>query len=131
MKSKLKVCISLLLITSLVNGQNFDDYGNMSTPGWETYYHNYFWPYPSWGMFDANSSATTNTTVPYLDIQWTTSNVADVTIRILNAKGKTVRTLMADNVSTQRIYLDGLPGGTYMVMLVNDSDQQVVRFVIK
>ena len=82
-------------------------------------------------MFDGNSWAPTNTTILYLDIQWTTSNIAAVTIRILNAKGKTVRTIMADNVSTQRIYLDGLPGGTYMVMLVNDSDQQVVRFVIQ
>ena len=103
----------------------------MSTPGWEPYYHSYFWPYPSWGMFDDNSWAPTNATVRYLDIEWKTSNVADVTIRILNAKGKTVRTIMGDNVSTQRIYLDGLPGGAYMVMLVNDSDQQAVRFVIK
>ena len=131
MNPKLIACTLLLLIASFVNGQNFYDYRNMSTPGWETHYHNYFWPYPSWGMFDGNSWAPTNTTVPYLDIQWTTSNVADVTIRILNAKGKTVRTIMADNVSTQRIYLDGLPGGTYMVMLVNDSDKEVVRFVIK
>ena len=82
-------------------------------------------------MFDANSCAPTDTTVPYLDIQWTTSNVTDVTIRILNAKGKTVKTMMAGNVSTQRVYLDGLPSGKYMVMLVNDSDQQVVRFVIQ
>lgn len=131
MKLKLIVCTLVLLITGFVNGQNFYDFRTMSTSGWEPYYHNYFWPYPSWGMFDANSCAPTDTTVPYLDIQWTTSNVTDVTIRILNAKGKTVKTMMAGNVSTQRVYLDGLPSGKYMVMLVNDSDQQVVRFVIQ
>jgi hypothetical protein len=131
MKPKLIVCTLLLLIASFVNGQNFYDSKSMLTPGWEPDYHNYFWPYPSWGMFDGNSWAPTNTTVPYLDIEWKTNNVTEVTIRILNAKGKTVKTMMADNVSTQRIYLDGLPRGTYMVMLIKDSDQQVVRFVIQ
>jgi hypothetical protein len=131
MNPKLIVCPLLLLTASFVNGQNFYDSRSISTPGWEPYYHNYFWPYPSWGIFDGNSWAPTNATVRYLDIEWKTSNVTDITIRILNAKSKTVRTIMADNVSTQRIYLDGLPEGTYMVMLINDSDQQVVKFVIK
>ena len=131
MKPRLIACTLLLLITGFVNGQNSYDYRTMSTPGWESYYHNYFWPYSSWEMFSGNSWAPTNTTVHYVDIEWTTNNVTGVTIRILNPKGKTIRTVMADNVSTQRIYLDGLPGGKYMVMLVNDSDQQVVRFVIK
>ena len=131
MKPKLIACTLLLLITGFVNGQNSYDYRTMSTPGWESYYHNYFSPYSSWEMFSGNSWTATNATVPYLDIEWKTDNVTDVTIRILNGKGKTVRTMMADNVSTQRIYLDGLPGGTYVVMLIRDPDQQVVRFVIK
>jgi hypothetical protein len=131
MNPKIIVCPLLLIIASFVNGQNFNDSRSMSTPGWEPYYHNYFWPYPSWGMFDGNSWTATNATIHYLDIEWKTNDVSNVTIRILNAKGRTVKTMMADNVSTQRIYLDGLPGGSYMVMLIKDSDQQVVRFVIR
>jgi len=129
MKSKLKVCISLLLITSLVNGQDIYDYRSIPIPGWESHYYP-FGPFPSGEMFNGNSWATNKATVPYLDIEWKTDDTS-VTIRILNAKGRIVKTILADNVSTQRIYLDWLPGGTYMVMLVKDSEQQVSKFVIQ
>lgn len=131
MKSKLKACFSLLLITSLVNGQNIYDYRSIPTSGWYYYYDNQFGSWTSWEMFNGNSWAPTNATIHYMDIEWKTNDVSNVAIRILNAKGRTVKTMTADNVSTQRIYLDGLPGGTYMVMLVKDSDRQVVKFVIQ
>ncbi|HEX6846458.1 MAG TPA: T9SS type A sorting domain-containing protein [Chitinophagaceae bacterium] len=131
MNPKLILCFWVLLITNVIKGQSFYDLRNISPQGWEPYYYNYIGPIPGWEMINSNSLVVDSRSRPYLDIEWKTSNISGVTIQILNARGKILKTLMADNASTQRIYLDGLPTGRYMAMLTKGSDQQVAKFVIQ
>ena len=73
-----------------------------------------------------------NPTTYFLNVQWTTKNTPQSTIRILNAEGRVVRTLTTKGgVNNQRISLDGLAKGLYMLVLKTGSDQQVSKFVIQ
>ena len=73
-----------------------------------------------------------NPATHFLDVQWTTTNTSQSTIRILNAEGKVVKTFTTKGaVNTQRISLAGLTKGIYMLVLKSGSDQQVSKIVIQ
>ncbi|HET6226547.1 MAG TPA: T9SS type A sorting domain-containing protein, partial [Bacteroidia bacterium] len=73
-----------------------------------------------------------NPATNFLDVQWTTRNISQTSIRILNAEGKIVKTITTQRtVNQQRISLDGLAKGIYMLVLKTGSDQQVSKFVIQ
>jgi hypothetical protein len=73
-----------------------------------------------------------NPATHFLDVQWTSKNTSQSTIRILNAEGRVVKTLTTKGaVNNQRISLDGLAKGIYMLVLKTGSDQQVSKFVIQ
>ena len=73
-----------------------------------------------------------NPATHFIDVEWTTTNTAQSTIRILNAEGRVVRTLTTKGaIDNQRISLNGLAKGIYMLVLKTGSDQQVSKFVIQ
>jgi hypothetical protein len=73
-----------------------------------------------------------NPATHFLNVQWTTSTTSKSIIRILNAEGKTVRTIASPtDIFKQRISLNGLAKGIYMLVLTNDEKQQVSKFVIQ
>ena len=73
-----------------------------------------------------------NPATHFIDVQWTTTNTAQSTIRILNAEGRVVRTLTPKGaIDNQRISLNGLAKGIYVLVLKTGSDQQVSKFVIQ
>ena len=73
-----------------------------------------------------------NPATHFLDVQWTTKNTSHSYIRILNVEGKTVKTITTQGVvNQQRISLNGLAKGVYMLVLKTGADQQVSKFVIQ
>ena len=73
-----------------------------------------------------------NPATHFLDVQWAKTNNSQSTIRILNAEGRVVRTVTTEGaINNQRISLDGLAKGIYMLVLKTGSDQQVSKFVIQ
>ena len=73
-----------------------------------------------------------NPATNFLDVQWTTTNKSQTTIRILNAEGRVVKTLTTKGaINNQRISLEGLAKGIYMLVLKTGSDQKVSKFVIQ
>ena len=73
-----------------------------------------------------------NPATNFLDVQWKTTNTSQTSIHILNAEGKTVKTITTQGaVNQQRITLNGLAKGVYMLVLKTGADQQVSKFVIQ
>jgi len=73
-----------------------------------------------------------NPATHFLYVQWSIKNTSHSYIRILNAEGKTVKTFTTQGaVNQQRISLNGLAKGVYMLVLKTGSDQQVSKFVIQ
>jgi len=73
-----------------------------------------------------------NPATNFLDVQWTTKNTSQTSIRILNAEGKIVKTITTQGaINNQRISLNGLAKGLYMLVLKTGADKQVSKFVIQ
>ncbi|HEU5164975.1 MAG TPA: MopE-related protein [Chitinophagaceae bacterium] len=73
-----------------------------------------------------------NPATHFLDAQWKTTNRSQNTIRIFNAEGRVVKTItIKGGVNNQRISLEGLAKGIYMLVLKTGSDQQASKFVIQ
>ena len=52
-------------------------------------------------------------------------------IQLVNALGATVRTINAGNTNRMSMDLDGLPAGTYFMVIASDNDQVTKKLIIK